>query len=123
MATAFAATGTINRGNLGPKLKIKSYTLQMPSSFTAAGESWDVSSDFAVVTGYTFGPSNAITDFGLGIYNIIGTDATGGGVTGSTVKVVAHRTGAAADAVFNAANATDFSGADKLNVTLFGYES
>ena len=123
MATSFAATDSLNIGNIGPKLLMRTYSLQLPSAWTAAGQAWDLSDDFDVVSGYAFGPSGAITDHGFGMFNMIGTAVTGG-FTASTLKIVCHQTGSADGAVFtSAADSEDFSAANDMHVTVWGYQT
>lgn len=123
MATAFAATDGLEIGNIGPKLLMRTYSLQLPSAWTAAGQAWDLSDDFDVVTGYSFGPSAAVDDFTWGKLDFIGTAVTGG-FTASTIKIVAMQTGNGNGVVFtSAADSEDFSTVTAMNVTVWGYKS
>lgn len=123
MTTAFAATLVEGPVVEGPKRKRARFTIQMPNSWTGAGVALDLSTaangSFAVITDYKFGPSPAIADFGW-VYDLIGTAATGHGVTASTVKVVAHSSAGAAATMANS-DTDDMSATTTMNLTVWGY--
>jgi hypothetical protein len=121
----FAATKVAEYGVKGFKHKEKTFTLQLPSVWAAAGISWNLSAEFSVVTGCSFGPQNAIGANAY-IWGLIGTATTAGdGITASTVKLTAHenKTGAApaVEAFPAVADDTDLKAITALRVTVRGY--
>lgn len=123
--TLFVATKVADYGVKGFKHSEKTFTLQLPSSWTATGVAWDLSTEFSVITGCSFGPQNAIGANAY-IWGLIGTATTAGdGITASTVKLTAHENktgaGAAVEAFPAVADATDLKAITALRVTVRGY--
>ena len=125
MTTAFAATLVDGYPVVeGPKRKMAKFYIQMPDSWTGAGESLDLSTAangaFSVITDYVFGPSTAVADHGW-VYNLFGTATTAkDGITASTVTVSAHSSAGSAATMANS-NADDMSATTTMMLTVWGY--
>lgn len=123
MSTAVTAT-LIGHARLGPGLKVATYTLALPSSWTLAGVALDLSADFDYVYGAVFGSSGAVTDFGTKL-DLIGTIVTTagkgqGGIAAAGVSLVSHWD-AATEVVFpGTPNSTDLSGVNDMTMVVFG---
>lgn len=128
MTTAFAATKVIDHGNIAPRLKAVTYSLQMPSSWTAAGVACDLSDDFTEVFSISWGGAAAIADVTDVKYGYLGPAGTYGTTAGSSMKLVAHgqRTHSSAETfqiLTVVPDSTDQSSATAALITVFGYES
>jgi len=128
MTTAFAATKVIDHGNIAPRLKAVTYSLQMPSSWTAAGVACDLSADFTEIFSISWGGAAAVTDVCDVKYSYIGPAGTYGSTAGSSFKLIAYgqqdNSGSSAYAALTVTpNSTDQSSATALLITVFGYEA
>jgi NAD/NADP transhydrogenase beta subunit len=122
MSTSFSAT-LVNSTNLGPNLKVAVYTLQLPSSWTAAGVACDLSAEFDYVFGAVFGSSGAVTDH-ANKYSLFGTITTSGkgngGIAAASVTLGAHRDAGTAAAFAAVPDTTDLSAVNDLTMVVFG---
>ena len=128
MTTAFAATKVSGPHSTGVNEKKATYTLQMPSAWTAAGVSWDLSADFDYVGKVEFGASGAVTDHSRK-FDIIGTIVTAAGkgkgmIAAAGVSIVAHHDPADATTSLQAfgsvADSVDLSAINDILVTVTG---
>ena len=123
MSTAVTAT-KIGHARLGPGLKVVTYTVSLPTSWTLAGVAIDLSADLDYVYGAVFGASGAVADHAMN-YNLIGTIVTTagkgqGGIAAAGVSLVAHRD-AATEVVFpGVPNSTNVESVNDLCMVVFG---
>lgn len=125
MTAVFVPTQTKDYGVQSISKKEKTYSLALPASWLAAGVAWDLSADFAVVTGADFSAQAVVTNHGYK-WGIIGTTTTAkDGFTASSIKLVAHenKTGSSSgvEAFPAVADATNLSDITDLRVTIRGY--
>lgn len=118
MATSFAATKINGPSYLGTEMKAATYSLQLPSSWLAAGITWDLTADddFDYVTAIVAHVTGDAADWDLAdsINMEGGTITAGKGYPAATVKLVAHNGGTVV------ADATDLSDFADLTVVVFG---
>jgi hypothetical protein len=118
MGTAFGTTKIYGPTPICPNLKVAVYKLQLPSSSTAAGEAWDLSSDFNYVYGAISGSSGAATDHGYKL-DLIGAYAVTG-VVASGISMVEHWNAETAVAMPAVTGTTDLSAVNDMYVVVFG---
>jgi hypothetical protein len=123
MSTAFAAT-LLSSHNIGPNMKVAKYSLQLPSSWTAAGVAWDLSGNFDYVFGAVFGVSGAVGDTGtkLSLFGTVSTsaDKSKGGIAAASVSIGSHNSAGSAAVFAATADAVDLSAVNDLTVIVFG---
>lgn len=73
MAIAFAATKINGPSYIGTELKMATYTLTCPDTWTSGGVSWDLTDDFDYVTGINCSAAPATGDWDAGeVIKLIG---------------------------------------------------
>lgn len=126
-AVTFAAT-LLEDHCTGINERTATFSLALPTVWTAAGQAWDLSSTFDFVKTVTFGAGDAVTDH-ADKYGIFGTRSTAAGkgyglYTASSIKLVAHRDPADATSTIQAfaatPDSTDLSGVQYLIATVVG---
>jgi hypothetical protein len=96
MATAFAATLIHGPAMAGPDLKIATYSIQWPSSYTAGGETMNVSGEFDFVYSVSAPTVEVVADSdGMDSVVLIGGtyDSTDKGYPAATVKLAGYNGG------------------------------
>jgi hypothetical protein len=107
MTTAFAATTRSAPRHFAKGWARATYSLQMPDSLTASGDTWDISAHFSVVADVACNQViSAAAQMGYQLF-ALGTAVTGG-IAPATMTISAARS-AATSAVFDEANTSDLS--------------
>ena len=116
MATAFAATKLNGPSFVGTEMKAATYSLQLPSSWLAAGITWYLSDDFDYITSAVIQCTGTATDWDAAdSINLAGGTITAGkGYPAATVALIAHNGGTVV------ADTTDLSAFADLTVVVFG---